>query len=72
MEIYSINIDKKKYKQYRTYEEAIEDMNLLVKLNSNSNIEIILEEFCEYGYLDTCCKTYILREYKNSLLKKYF
>lgn len=46
-------------------------MNKLIKLNINSNIEMILEEFCEYGHLDTCCKMYILHEYKNSLLKKY-
>ena len=71
MEIYSINIDKKKYKQYKTYEEAIEDMNLLMVSYPNSNIEMIIEEFCEYGHLDTCCKIYLLCEFKNSLLKKY-
>ena len=46
-------------------------MCLLMVSNSKSNIEIILEEFCEYGHLDTCCKIYLLCKYENSLLKKY-
>lgn len=71
MEIYSINVDKKKYKQYKTYEKAFEDMNCLINSKPDSNIEIILEDFCEYGHLDTCCKIYLLCEFKNSILKKY-
>lgn len=74
MEIYLINIDNKKYKQYKTYEKALEDMNMLIKSNQNpdSNIEIILEEFCDYGHSDTYCKIYVLCEFKNLVFKKYF
>lgn len=71
MEIYSINIDEKKFKQYKTFEDALIDFDLQIKINPNSNIEIILEDFCDYGNLDTCCKIYVLREYKNNKLKKY-
>lgn len=71
MEIYSINIDGKKYKQYKTYDDALLDIELQIKINPNSNMEIILEDFCDYGNLDTCCKIYILYEYKNNKFKKY-
>ena len=71
MEIYSINVNNKKYKQYKTYDEALVDIELLIKINTNSDIEIILEEFCEYGYMETCCKIYLLYEYKNLIVKKY-
>lgn len=71
MEIYLININNKKYKQYKTYEEALEDVYFLINSNPNINVEIILEEYCEYGNLDTCCKIKLLCEYKNSILKKY-
>lgn len=71
MEIYSINIDGKKYKQYKNYEDAESDMNKLIELNKNSHIEIILEDFCDYGHFDYCCKIYLLCEYKNLLIKKY-
>ena len=71
MEIYSINIDNKKYKQYKRYEEALDDTEKLIKTNPSLNLEIILEEFCEFGYSDTCCKLYLLYEYKNFTVKKY-
>lgn len=71
MEIYSINIDGIKFKQYKTYEDAFIDTELQIKINPNSNIEIILEDLCDYGNLDTCCKIYLLCEYKNNILKKY-
>lgn len=63
MEIYSINIDGKKFKQYKTYNDALLDFELQIKINPDSNIKIILEDFCDYGNLDTCCKIYILCEY---------
>lgn len=71
MEIYNLNIDDKKYKQYKTHEEALKDMYQLINLNPNSNIEIILEEYCEYENLDVGCKINLLYEYKNLLFKKY-
>lgn len=72
MEIYSINIDDKKFKQYKTFEDSLVDMNLQINNNPNSKIEIILEDFCDNGYFDTGCKTYLLCEYKNNKMKKYF
>ena len=73
MEIYIININKKKFSQYKTYNEALDSMDSIIKSNPNftSNIEIILEEFCEYGHSDTCCKIYLLCEYKNLVFTKY-
>lgn len=71
MEIYLILINGKKIKQYKTYEIALEDFNLQIELNPNSNIEIFLEDYCDYGNLDTCCKINILCEYKNFKIKKY-
>jgi len=71
MEIYSININKKKTFQYKTYDEAFIEMEKIIKTNQNYTIEIILEEFGEYGCLDTCCNIYLLCEYKNLTLKKY-
>jgi hypothetical protein len=71
MEIYCLHINSKKYKQYKTYEEALLDTEKIIKNDPNLNLEIILEEYCEYGYLDTCCKTYLLYEYKNLIVKKY-
>jgi hypothetical protein len=71
MEIYSINIDGTKYKQYKTYTDALVDMDMLIKTNTNSTIKIFLEEFCDYGHLETCCKLDMLCEYKNLILKKF-
>ncbi len=71
MEIYYINLDSQKHKQYKTYKEALLDVEKLIKINPNLNLEIFLEEYCEYGNLETCCKTYLLYEYKNLIEKKY-
>lgn len=68
MEIYLINIDGKKYSQYKTYENALREMENQIKLNPNSVIQMILEDFCDYGNLDTCCKIHILHEYKNLII----
>lgn len=72
MEIYLIKIDGKKFKQYKTYKDALMDIELQIKINPNSNIEIILEDFCDYGNIDTCCKIYLLCEYKNNIFFKYY
>jgi hypothetical protein len=81
MEIYCIKIDGKKYKQYKTFEDAFidfekkinESQNFEKKINESNNLEIkiILEEYCEYGYLDNCCKIDVLCEYKDFIIKKY-
>jgi hypothetical protein len=91
MEIYCIKIDGKKYKQYKTFEDAFidfekkinESQNFEKKINEsqdfkkkineihNLEIKIILEEYCEYGYLDNCCKIDVLCEYKDFIIKKY-
>lgn len=71
MEIYSLNINKKKFKQYKTYEDALVDMDFQILDNPNSNIELYLEDFCDYDNYDTCCKIYLLCEYKDMKIKKY-
>lgn len=67
MEIYLININKCKYKQYKTYDESLIQMNKLILTNPNIDIEIILEEYCDDNYSDSGCKTQLLCEYKNSV-----
>lgn len=61
MEIYLVYKDKKKIKQYKTFDEAmkfIENLQIL-----NSNIKIVMEEYCDDNYFDSCCKTFILYEH---------
>lgn len=71
MNIYLINLDNKKHKQYKTYEEALIDFEKLISQFTNSQIEIILEEFCEFGHSDSCCKLYKLVNYDNGNINKY-
>lgn len=71
MEIYKIEIDEKKYSQYKTYEDAKKDLIKLINTNKNSNIKIIMEEFYDYGIFDNCCKIYLLCEYLNFVIREY-
>ena len=61
----------KKYKQYKTFEDAFIDFEKKINENHDLEIKIILEEYCEYGYLDNFCKIYLLCEYKYFIIKKY-
>lgn len=72
MNIYFITVDKKKYAQYKTYEKSYEDFEKLILENPNSLIEIGLEEYCEFGHSDTCCKIYDLCKYENGIVLKKF
>lgn len=69
MNIYLINLNNIKYKQYKTYEDAYEDAKKLVNKFSDSKIEIKLEEYCEYGHSDSCCKLLDLFSYDNGIYK---
>jgi hypothetical protein len=72
MELYTININGKKYKQYKTFEEALDNMKKIIESEPNSNIKIYSEEFCEYECgSDTSCKIHIVCDYENSTIKKY-
>ena len=71
MNIYFINLDNKKYKQYKTYEKSYEDFEKLINQMPNSIIKICLEEYCEFGHSDSCCKIYNLCEYENGIINKY-
>ena len=71
MEIYSIEINGKRFKQFKKFEDAYEKVKMMVLDSPNSNIEIILEEFCDFGYLDTGCKTYLLFRFNNGITNKY-
>ena len=71
MNIYFIELDNKKYKQYKTYEEAYSDFEKLILKPQNTIIKIKLEEFCEYGHSDSCCKMYNLCKYENGIINKY-
>lgn len=69
MKIYLINFDGKKYKQYKTYEQSLEDLNKLILEYPNSNVKIILEEYDEFGHSDSCCKFYDLCLYEDRQIK---
>lgn len=62
MEIYYIEINGKRFKQFKQYNDAFDIVKIMVLESPNLKIKIILEEFCDFGYLDTCCKTYTLFE----------
>jgi hypothetical protein len=72
MNIYFITVNKKKYAQYKTYEKSYEEFEKLILENPNSLIEIGLEEYCEFGHLDSCCKTYNLCKYENRIVFNYY
>ena len=69
MEIYSIKINGKKIKQYNTYESALIEMDIIIKKYYNSTIEMFMEDFNNHDNLDTCCKIYLLCEYKHNIFK---
>lgn len=69
MNIYFINLDNKKYKQYKTYENAFIDVKKMISQFPTSTIEIILEEYCEFGHYESCCKLFILYKYENGIVK---
>jgi hypothetical protein len=69
MKIYFINFNEKKYKQYKTYEEALNELNKLIIEYPDSKVKIVLEEYCEFGYSDSCCKFYDLFLYENKEIK---
>ena len=71
MEIYSIEINGKRFKQFNKFEVAYEKVNLMCLNFPDSKIEIMLEQFCEYGHSDTGCKTYLLFEFNNGKTNKY-
>ena len=71
MEIYFIKLDKIKYKKYKTYEESYEDFEKLILQLPNSIVEICLEEYCEFGHLDSRCKIYNLCKYDGVIINKY-
>lgn len=69
MQIYFINLDGNKHCQYKTYSEAHLEAKKLIEQFSNSKIEIKVEEYCEYGHCDNCCKIYELFVYDNGVYK---
>ena len=56
MNIYIVKINSIKYKQFKTFEDAHKKVLSIIKNAPLSNIDILLEEYCEYGYSDSCCK----------------
>lgn len=71
MEIYSIEINGKRFKQFKKFEEAYDKVITMCSDSPDSKIEIILEEFCDYGHFDTCCKTYTLFKFDCGKINKY-
>lgn len=69
MKIFFINLNDKKYKQYKTFENALEDLNKLIVESPDSTIKIILEEYCEFGHSDSCCKFYDIVLYEDEQIK---
>ena len=71
MHIYILYLNKKKYKQYKNFELAYEKAEEIIKEFPEDNLEIILEDYCDYGYSDTSCKFYLLLNYVNRKINKY-
>ena len=71
MDIFVLKINNQKYKQFKTIEEAFVKVDKIKKDSPNSIIEIIHEEYCEYGHMDTCCKLYLLYKYEYGIENKY-
>ncbi len=71
MNIYLIHLEGKKYKQYKTFEDAESTVNKFIDENPKILIEIFIEEYCEFGHAETSCKTYLLLKYDNGKLNKY-
>lgn len=71
METFTLKINKQKYKQFKSLEEALLKAKKIKIDTPNSIIEIIHEEYCEYGHSDTCCKPFLLYKYENGIENKY-
>jgi hypothetical protein len=70
MEIYFIEINGNRFRNFKKYEEAYELVIRMILDSPNSKIKIILEEFCDFGHSDSGCKTYVLFEFNNSIIIK--
>jgi hypothetical protein len=70
MEIYYIEINGNRFKNFKKYEDAYDKVIRMILDSPNSKIKIILEEFCDFGHCDTGCKSYILFEFNNGILIK--
>ena len=72
MNIYFIKLNEKKYNQYKTYDIAYENFEKLILQCPESYIEIGLEEFCEFGHLDSHSYIDILCIYKYGKIHKIY
>jgi hypothetical protein len=70
MNIFTLFINDVKHKQYKTMDDALKYCEEIIKNSSSKKLKIILEEFCEFGYSDSCCKIYELYEYSDNKVKK--
>ena len=68
MKIYFIKLNNIKYKQYKSYEKSYEDFEKIIINFPNSIVEIGLEEYCEFGHLESCCNIYNLCKYENGTI----
>lgn len=69
MNIFSAYINDVKLKQFKTFTDAVNSIQEY-KIKNNK-IEIILEEFNDYGHSDTKCNFYTLYLYENNKIEKY-
>jgi len=72
MDIYSIHINGIKYKQFKNYEDAYKIIESIIIDSPKFLIEIILEQYCEFGYSDTSCKFFSLYKYDNGNIAKNY
>ena len=68
MNIFSAFINGVKLKQFKTFKDAVDSIQEY-KINNNK-IEIILEEFNDYGHSDSKCNFYLLYLYENNKIEK--
>lgn len=71
MDFYLILVDNKKQSKHKSLEDSLKQFEILTNEFPQSSIQIMLEQFCEFGYSDTCAKIYLVYDYKNGIINKY-
>ena len=72
MDIFILEINNKKYKQYKTMKDALHIVNKLKIHSPNSKIAIFVESYEDYNsYTDTKSHYYLLYLYNNNKIEKF-
>ncbi len=70
MNIFILELNNTIFKQYKTMHDALNNANLLIKLNSNSIVNIFIEEYNQdFSYCDNCCYKSSIFLYKDNKIQ---